>query len=114
MDLLFKPYVSKVKSYIKDTVDFLNSIPENVQPDAILVSFDVTNLHSNIPHELELEAFKQWIDKFPDLIYDRFPKPCILKFILDLNLMNFDGMTYEKQLGTGMGTKVAPTYATVY
>lgn len=84
----------------------------NVQPDDILVSFDVTNLYSNIPHELGLEAFKHWIDKFPDIIYDCFSKPYILqslKFILD-----FDGMTYKKQLGTGIGTKVAPTYATVY
>lgn len=89
----------------------------NVQPDDILVSFDVTNHYSNIPDELGLEAFKHWIDKFPDIIYDCFSKPYILqslKFILDLNLMNFDGMTYKKQLGTGMGTKVAPTYATVY
>lgn len=116
LDLLLKPYVSKVKSYIRDTVDFLNSIPENVQPDAILVSFDVTNLYSNIPHELGLEAIEHWIDKFPDLLHDRFSKPFILqslKFILEHNFMNFDGITYKQKLGTAMGTKVAPTYATL-
>lgn len=27
--------------------------------------------------------------------------------------MNFDGITYKQKLGTAMGTKVAPTYATL-
>lgn len=97
-------------------MDFLNSIPENVQPNAILVSFDVTNLYSNIPHELGLEAIEHWIRKFPDLLHDRFTKPFILqslKFSLEHNFMNVDGITYKQKLGTAMGTKVAPTYATL-
>lgn len=76
----------------------------------------MTNLYSNIPHELGLEVIEHWIDKFPDLLHDCFTKPFILqslKFILEHNFMNFDGITYKQKLGTAMGTKVAPTYATL-
>ena len=41
-----------LKSYIKSTIDFLNSIPENIDPNTLIATFDVTNLYSNIPHEL--------------------------------------------------------------
>ena len=33
LDILLKPYVTKVQSYIRDTVDFLNTIPEKVNPN---------------------------------------------------------------------------------
>lgn len=74
------------------------------------------HLYSNIPHELGLEAIEHWIDKFPDLLHDRFTKPFILrslKFILEHNFMNFEGIAHQQKLGTAMGTKVAPTYATL-
>nr|XP_022299146.1 uncharacterized protein LOC111107980 [Crassostrea virginica] len=78
LDILLKPYITKVQSYVRDTVDLLNTIPEKINPESILVSFDVTNLYSNIPHELGLTAIEWW-----------------------------------QKLGTAMGTKVAPTYATL-
>lgn len=80
---------------------FKNSISENVQLDIILVSFDVTNLYSNITHELGLEAIVRWIDKFPYLLHDRFSKPLILqslKFILEQDSMNCDGIIYKQNL----------------
>lgn len=93
LDILFKPYISKVHSYIRDTVDFLNTIPEKINPQSILVSFDVTNLYSNIPHDLGLTAIEHWIDKFPNLLHDRFSKDFVLKslqLILENNYMHFN------------------------
>lgn len=116
LDILLKPYISKVHSYIRDTVDFLNTIPEKINPQSILVSFDVTNLYSNIPHDLGLTAIEHWIDKFPNLLHDRFSKDFVLKslqLILENNYMHFNDIIYKQKLGTAMGTKVAPTYATL-
>lgn len=116
LDVLLKPYITKVQSYIRDTVDFLNTIPERVDSNSILVSFDVTNLYSNIPHNLGLVAIEYWIDKFPNLLNLRFKKEFVLKslqLILENNFMHFDDMIYRQKLGTAMGTKVAPTYATL-
>ena len=76
LDILLKPYNTKVQSYVRDIVDFLNTIPEN-NPESILVSFDVTSLYSNIPLDLGLTAIKCWIDKYPDLLHERFSKDLI-------------------------------------
>ena len=116
LDILLKPLVHKVKSYIKDTTDFLNNLPENTEYDTKLVSFDVTNLYSNIDHQLGLQAIKYWLDKFPEYIPPRVHKELIVKgiqFILENNFFYFAGKHYRQVKGTAMGTKMAPTYATL-
>ena len=116
IDILLKPYISKVSSYIKDTSDFLNYLPNTTHEETILVSFDVTNLYSNITHELGIEAITYWINKHPELLPDRTPREFIIegvRFILDNNFFNFNNTHYKQIKGTAMGTKVAPTYATL-
>ena len=66
-------------SYLRDTTDFLNNIPENVPKDTILVSFDIESIFSNIPHALGLEAVDYWLEKYPETLNPRFTK----EFILD-------------------------------
>ena len=62
LDILLKPYLKYVKSYVKDDIDILCYIPRQVSKDTILASFDVVNLYSNIPHEYGLEAISYWIE----------------------------------------------------
>jgi len=52
VDILLKPLIEKVQSYIRDDIDFLNYIPDRVNETTTLVPFDVTNLYSNISHTL--------------------------------------------------------------
>lgn len=40
IDILLKPMVKHVKSFIRDSTDFLNYLPKTVPPDSYLVSFD--------------------------------------------------------------------------
>ena len=56
IDILLQPYTKHIKSYIKDTTDFLSKLPTSTNPDTLLVSFDVVNLYTNIPHDLGIEA----------------------------------------------------------
>ena len=50
VDRLIQPTAQKQDSYLKDTTNFLNfstKLPKNT----VLVSMDVTSLHTNISHE---------------------------------------------------------------
>ena len=66
IDILLKPMVKHVKSFIRDSTDFFNHLPKTVSTDSYLVSFDIENLYSNITHELGLEAINYWLDKHPE------------------------------------------------
>ena len=116
IDIILKPLVTKVKSYIKDTTDFLNYLPNVTNPGSLLVTFDVTNLYSNIEHSLGIEAITYWIEHFTEYIPARIHKNFIIegtKFILENNYLYFDNNHYRQVKGTAMDTKVAPTYATL-
>ncbi len=105
-----------MKSYLRDTTDFLNALPLTVPPNTILVSFDVESLYSNIPHTLGLEGVKYWLEKNPGELQTRFTHDFILdgiKLILENNTFYFNGAFYRQIKGTAMGTKFAPIYATL-
>ena len=56
VDLELNPHVKTITSYIKDTnhlIEILEAI--DVPPNAKLVTFDVTALYTNIPHEEQLK-----------------------------------------------------------
>ena len=60
---------------------------------AILTTFDVVRLYSNIPHEYGLEAIEYWLDNFPKSLHSQFSKEFVsesVKFILEKNNLNFD------------------------
>ena len=70
----------------------------------------------NSPLELGIQAVQFWIEKYPNLINDRFTQNFILeglKIVLNNNTFSFDDKHYLQTKGTAMGTKVAPTYATL-
>lgn len=116
IDILLKPFIKHVKSYVRDDIDFLSHVPNKIDKNAILVSFDVTNLYTNISHSLGIDAIEFWLNKYPELIHKRFSKSFILegiKTILENNNFQFDGKFYNQIKGTAMGTKCAPTYATL-
>ena len=116
LDILLQPYTKYVKSYIKDTQDFLQKLPEQVVEESILVSFDVVNLYSNIPHDLGIEAISFWLNKYPKELPNRISKEFVLdgiKLILENNSFCFNDSYFLQTKGTAMGTKFAPIYATL-
>ena len=60
-----KPLAQKVKSYIKDTNDFLRKLSNlpSLPEDVILYTIDVVGLYPNIQHEGGLAAIKEALDK---------------------------------------------------
>ena len=64
LDFHLQPLAREVKSYIKDTNDFLKklrSLP-NLPDDIILYTVDVVGLYPNIPHEEGLSALRKRLD----------------------------------------------------
>ena len=89
---------------------------DNVPAHTILVSFDVTSLYTNIPHDLGIDAVKFWIEKHPIALPICFYRDFIisgLKLVLEINHFAFDNENFLQIKGTAMGTKVAQTYATL-
>lgn len=114
IDILLKPLLQHIPSYIRDDLDLLNHLPQHVNCDTIIASFDVVNLYTTIPHQYGLEAMGYWLEKYPNDIPERIDKSFItegLKFILQNNYFEFNRHIYKQISGTAMGTKVAPTYA---
>jgi hypothetical protein len=115
MDIILKPLVHNVQSYVRDDIDFLTKIPKDINQNEIFATFDITSLYSNIPTDLGLEALEYWLDAYPEHS-QRFSKEFILesvKFVLENNSFCFDNKNFLQVLGTAMGSKCAPTYATL-
>ena len=113
IDRLLQPFLPLIPSYIKDSIDALNKLPETVNDSAILVTVDIEGLYNNITHNLGLTALSFWINKFPNII-DRISLSFIIestKFILENNTFIFNRDHYRQLMGTAMGTKFAPAYA---
>ncbi len=116
VDILLRPYIKHVKSYVRDDIDFLNHLPTNIDKDILLSTFDVSSLYTNISHELGIEAIQYWLENDAGSDQHRVSKTFIvesLKLILENNTFNFGTKHFRQTSGTAMGTKMAPTYATL-
>ena len=116
LDIVLKPLCCEVKSYVRDDLDLLRHLPSNVGINDKLVTLDVVNLYSNITSTLGLRSLGFWIDKHREKIDNRFTKEFLLEateLVLKNNFFNFDDQHFQQVKGTAMGTKMAPTYATL-
>ena len=64
VQIVLKPYLKHVKSYIRDSVDFLNKCLTEVDPDTEIVTFYVTSLYTSISHEYDLKALGYFLTIF--------------------------------------------------
>ena len=115
LDIILKLLVCKVKIYIKDDFDFLCQLPKQIDFDSTFITFDVKSLYTSIPHDLGIEAFSYWVNRFPDYLIEwHFNVDFIvdgLRIILENNIFKFDDVFYHQLRGTAMGIKVAVIYA---
>ena len=95
VDYYLQPEVKKLKSYVKDTTDFIKKIEaiDHVSDDSYLVSLDVRSLYTNIPHKEGIEAVKQKLKKSKPSISIKVTLT-FSKLILKLNKFVFNGIYY--------------------
>ena len=116
LDILLQPFIKLVDSYVRDSTDLLNKLPSKLSCSETFITFDVVSLYSNIKHDLGYEALRYWLNYYPTCLNDRFPAEFVIagcKLILENNTFQFHSMHYKQILGTAMGTKFAPAYATL-
>ena len=112
IDMILKPFLIHIKSYVEDNLDFLRKYSRKNNDSTTVVTFDVKSLYTSIPHNYGLEAINFWIEKLPDPLHLKFSKGFVLgsmKIILENNNCTFN----DEISGTAMGTIFAPTYATL-
>ena len=115
IDILLKPFLLHVKSYLKDNLDFLSKCSRENYEDTLLV-IDAVNLYTNTPHTFGLEALDYWLENHPESLHARFNKEFVLecaKFNLQNKNIKFNNEFYNQVKGAAMGIIFAPTYATL-
>ena len=116
LDYHLQPLAKQVKSYIKDTNDFVKRIRDmpDLPENAILCSIDVTGLYPDIPHDEGLEVMKKALNKRENQSVSTDTLLELANIVLKNNFFEFDGKTYKQKRGTAMGTKFAPPYAILF
>jgi hypothetical protein len=105
VDEHIKRYIPKVKTYVRDTQDFITKIRSTppLPEVSYLVTMDIVSLNTNIPYHEALVAIAQHLRSDPSI------GPYILK-LADLCLHNtnfeFYGEHYLQIGGTSMGNRL--------
>ena len=116
VDHHLQPLTEKLPSYVKDMGAFLRRIEANnkVNPNAILVTMDVSALFTSIPHREGINAAAHYLEtrENPTII-----TRVILKFltlILFLNNFSFNDEHYLQCKGFAMGAKCSGSYVDLF
>ena len=114
VDILLKPFITYVPSYVRDDLDFLNHLPKTINYEQTFVTFDVNNLYGSINHDLGRKGLLYWLEKHQHLLPNKMPKEFIIEavdIILQNNTFQFGDNHYKQILGCPMGSKFSPNYA---
>ncbi len=117
LDIILQPFVPKIKSYIKDTSDFIRKLNRlgRLPPNAWLIIADVQSLYTKIPHdEGKKAAEKAFNARDPNTNPPTSSLLDLLDIVLKCNNFDFNGKHFLQVNGTAMGTRVAPTYANLF
>ena len=116
VDHHIQPLATKVKSYIRDTTDFINKLKniDFVPHNAILATLDVRSLYSNIKHNEGLSALEECLDNRTHKEPSTKVITTLMHHVLTLNNFTFNGRNFLQVKGCAMGTIAAPSYATIY
>ena len=113
LDHHLQPLAKEVKSYIKDTNDFLKKLRDlpDLPDNAILCTIDVVGLYPNIPHKDGLEALRKSLEarQNPEVSTETLME--LAELVLTNNFFTHNENTYKQKSGTAIGTKFAPSYA---
>ena len=122
-DMILRPLVPKIPYYIRDTGHFLQILRKmgnNLPPDTLLCTLDVSSLYTNIPNEEGRRAVAFWLSQYrpPSKIPIGEPSNSsilsLLKMVLEFNNFQFNNNHFLQVGGTAMGTRVAPTLANMF
>ena len=113
VDNQLQPHVKELKSYFKDSTDFIRKINsmEKIPDNSILVTMDVRSLYTSIPNKERIEAVETTRKRknIGTRIISTF-----LRLVLTINNFVFNSQNYLQIKGCTMSTKCAPSYANIF
>ncbi|XP_037528652.1 uncharacterized protein LOC119405898 [Rhipicephalus sanguineus] len=113
---VISPLVGKGATYIRNTYDFIEKVKNTiVDPDEVLVSFDVVSLFTSVPLDMAVDVCVAALDKDPTLP-ERSPLEVhdlgrLLKFCLSNTYFTFQKKYYRQLHGAAMGASISVTVA---
>ena len=111
-----QPLAREVKSYIKDTNDFLkklHSLP-NLPDDIVLCTVDVVGLYPNISHEEGLSALRRRLDLRQEKDVTTSALVELAEVVLKNNIFTFKEKILKQNRGTAIGPKFPPPYRILF
>ena len=106
-----------LKSYVKDTTDFLRKLSGIEQPlpnKAKLFCMDVRALYPSVPRKEAREAAKIALENRKDKMVKTEDILALLDSVLENNNFAFNGKNYIQTEGTAIGSKLGRNYACTY
>ena len=106
----------KVKSYIKDTNDFLRKLDAlpSLPKDIILCTIDVVGLCPNKPREDGLVAMRKALDEREDKIILTGSLIGLAEYVLKNKIFEHNTSFYKQLRRTAIGSKMAQPYAIIF
>ena len=116
LDFHLQPLTREVKSYIKDTNDFLKKLRSltDLPSDIILCSVDVVGLYPNIPHDEGLSALQKRLELRRDKKVSTSTLVELAEVVLKNNVFTFGKKTLKQIRGTATGTNFVPPYSIIF
>ena len=117
VDHFIKPLVPQAASYIHDTPDFLRkleAIKHQIPSTAIIGTFDVSSLYTNIPFDEGISATCEALARSGHTSPPIDDLKTLMNHVLTKNNFTFMGDHYLQVFGTAMGTKMAPSFACLF
>ena len=116
LDFHLQPITEKVKSYVKDTNDFLKKLHSltNLPGNSLFCTMDVVGLHRNILHDEGLSALRKRLNERDKKDVSTYTLVELAELILKNSIFNFNKKTLKQKRGTAIGTKFAPPYSILF
>ena len=111
--------IRKSPYHIKDTKQFVDTVKDlRLEPDEIIISYDVTALFTSVPVDSAIEAISLRLeedDSWKDRTYLNGEQLLrLLKFCLNTTYFVFRGKFFKQKHGAAMGGPVSPTTCNLY
>ena len=106
VDILLKPFIKHVKSYIRNDTDFLNKPRTETNEKKVLATFDIYSIYTNLDNDFGRKAINIWLEKDPDGLPRNIPKEFVLDtlgIVLECNVFFFNNKYYLQIKGCAMG-----------
>ena len=110
------PLIGNTDSHVRNSSEFASFIrSKSLQPNEVLVSFDVVSLFTNIPVELAVDVARRRLEADPSLdsrtslTADELVR--LLAFCLNATYLSFRGCVFQQTFCTAMGSPVSVSVA---